>query len=292
MAELLPTLDEVGARLPIAIGVVGRFEAELRRHRFERVGIPTSYGLMDRAFYGKVNGTTMLVVFGRFDKRRGMSTDINFENTQAAFNAAGCKTIIGTFVGGAIQKHYPIGTVFVVDDMYGVTGYHQSLWRTGGYKNVDMYEPFCPGIRGALLRAADEVSFEVQRKGTYVCFHGFPRIETKAELEFYERNGWDIVGQTMDPEATLARESGCCYAALAATMDDPATRSDFLAGQSDARARIQASIPKIRLKTTELLFRALPHISEHSDRTCRCGHEFHKESGHFRYLPDYLLDPE
>jgi len=288
--ETITILKNAGVKLPIEIGIVGRFDTELKKYKFRRVFIPTEYGLMDRAFVGLVERRSVLVIYGRFDRERRMSVDINFEKTQAAFNAVGVKTIIGTFVVGGIQKKHKIGSVFIVSDMVGLGGYRKSLYKEGGFKNVDMYRPFCGEIRRALIKGAKEVKFPVHTEGIYVCFHGYPRIETKAELDFYEKMGWDIVGQTLDPEATLARESGCCYAAVAVTIDDPLTRQKFLAGDKKARSRIQDAIPMGRLKTTELVFKSLKYILPREKRSCVCGHHFHSEKNYFRYLPDFILD--
>lgn len=285
--NILTALD---IKLPVDIGIVGRFDANLQKYKFKRIFIPTRYGLMDRAFYGEVEGKRIIVIYGRFDKQRGMSSDIDFEKNQAAFNAMGVKTIIGTFVTGGIQKKYRIGSVFVVSDLVGMGGYGKTLYKEGGFKNVDMFQPFCPHTRKALIKAIDEVNFPVYKEGIYTCFHGYPRIETQAELDFYEKMGWDIVGQTLDPEATLARESGCCYAGVAVTIDDPGTRSKFLAGDEEARKLTQGAIPKGRLKTTELVFKSLKYLTPPEEKKCVCGHNFHGEKSYFRHLPDYLLD--
>lgn len=277
---------------PVDIGIVGRFDTKLLKYKFKRIYIPTKYGLMDRAFYAIVEGKKVVVIYGRFDKNRTVSEDINFEKTQAAFNTVGAKTIIGTFVTGGIQKKHRIGDVFILSDLVGLGGYKKSLFREAGFKNVDMYIPFCEEIRKALIKGSKKCSFPVNTSGIYACFHGYPRIETKAELDFYEKNGWDIVGQTLDPEATLARESGCCYAAVAVTIDDPKTRKQFLEGNKKARNLIQNAIPKGRFKTTEVVFNALKYIPPLEKRKCMCGHKFHSEKSHFRYLPDYILDSE
>ena len=290
--EIIPVLKDAGVKLPIEIGIVGRFDAELQKYKFKRVFIPTKYGLMDRAFWAMVEGKSVLVIYGRFDKERTISEDINFEKTQAAFNAARVKTIIGTFVTGGIQKKYRIGSVFIVSDIVGLGGYRKSLFKKRGFKNVDLYRPFCEKIRWALIRGTKEVKFPVYTKGVYACFHGYPRIETEAELDFYEKMGWDIVGQTLDPEATLARESRCCYAAVAVTIDDPKTRAQFLAGDKSARALTRDAIPKGRLKTTELIFKSLKYVPPLNKRRCTCGHQFHSEKDYFRYLPDFILDEE
>ncbi len=48
---------------------------------------------------------------------------------------------------------------------------------------------FVENLTNMLKKAANKVSFDVITDATYVCFHGWPRIETKAELDFYNRNG-------------------------------------------------------------------------------------------------------
>jgi purine nucleoside phosphorylase len=59
--------------------------------------------------------------------------------------------------------------------------------------------------------------------------------------------GCDVVGQPLDPEATLAREGGCCYAALAVTIDDHEIRSHALPAlvdlpACDQQAKLKQSI--------------------------------------------------
>ena len=141
--ENIPVLEESNIPFPVDIGLVGRFDNEIIKYNFKRVLIPTQYGLMDRAFYGKIGKKSVLIIYGRFDQKRTISKDINFMKTQAAFNAVGAKTIIGTFVTGGIQKSYEMGDVFIVSDFFGMGGYRKSIYLDGGFKNIDMYRPFC-----------------------------------------------------------------------------------------------------------------------------------------------------
>jgi purine nucleoside phosphorylase len=280
--------EELKNQYPLDIGIIGRFDDKLIEYGFKYVKIPTNYGLMDRAFYAEINNKKILVIYGRFDEKRGLSSDINYEKTQETFNLLGIKIVIGTFVVGAIQDFYPIGTVLIPHDFIGMGNYQNSLYKNLNFKNVDMYKPFCESLRGSIIRAEQDCSFNINTQGIYVCFHGYPRIETKAELDFYRALNWDIVGQTLDPEATLARESGCCYAAIVVTIDDPITRSRFLSGDAKARLLIQNSIPTGRLKTTEILFNSLNYIDR--KRNCTCGHKFHGEKSHFYYLPNFYAN--
>ena len=53
----------------------------------------------------------------------------------------------------------------------------------------------------------------MKESGTYICTNG-PRLETRAEIQFYSKIGADVVGMTAMPEASLAREAEICYAGI------------------------------------------------------------------------------
>jgi 5'-methylthioadenosine phosphorylase len=152
-----------------------------------------------------------------------------------------------------------------------------------------MYRPFCETVRSALIHSAKMQELQAHDQGTYVCFHGYPRIETHAELQFYTQMGWHIVGQTLDPEATLARESGCCHGAVAVTIDERQTRDLFLNGDDNARITTQSAISSGRLKTTQIVLGAIRYLPPVESRECNCGYKYHSEQSHFAYLPDFLL---
>lgn len=277
------------AQYTAEIGIIGRFDAELQRYGFQHVILSTPLGAMQRLFLGEIEGRAIAVIYGRFDRLRTTSDQINFELTQATFNQLGVRYILGTFVVGSIQPQIRIGEVFIPDDLVGMGNFHHTLALDRPFKNVDMYRPFCETVRQALIQSAAEQEVPAHAEGTYVCFHGYPRIETRAELDFYTRMGWQIVGQTLDPEATLAREAGCCYAAVAVTIDEAHTRSAFLQGDTRARAAIQHAIPAGREQTTRIVLGAIRHLPAAEVRTCNCGHRYHSEKSHFAFLPDFLL---
>jgi 5'-methylthioadenosine phosphorylase len=53
-----------------------------------------------------------------------------------------------------------------------------------------------------------------------------PRLETAAEINRFERDGADMVGMTGMPEASLARELGLSYAAIAVVVNYAAGRGE------------------------------------------------------------------
>ena len=61
--------------------------------------------------------------------------------------------------------------------------------------------------------------------GVYAATQG-PRLETAAEVNRLQRDGADMVGMTGMPEASLAREVGLEYAAIAVVANYAAGRGD------------------------------------------------------------------
>ncbi len=112
-------------------------------------------------------------------------------------------------------------------------------------------------------------------------------------MAFYANNGWDIVGQTLDPEATLARQSGCHYGALAATIDDHKLRSRFMARDSSARNAIDENIGIGRERMWDIFLKSLPTISRMGDAECGCsghGDHFQERSRHFYCRPPSFFE--
>ena len=133
------------------------------------------------------------------------------------------------------------------------------------------------------------MNFDVINNAIYVCFHGWPRIETKAELDFYNKMGWDIVGQTCDPEATLARLYGLCYAGIAVQIDDPMHRNQDIQnlGISKLPNTNSVSIKEYRKKTTAII---LQFIKDFEQNTCSKCSNLKRTNNSFREFPEYWYE--
>ena len=84
----------------------------------------------------------------------------------------------------------------------------------GDVTHIDFTAPFTPSLRERLLAAGKELGLDLRNGGTYGVTQG-PRLETTAEIRRMQRDGCDLVGMTVMPEAALARELGLNYAVLA-----------------------------------------------------------------------------
>jgi purine nucleoside phosphorylase len=262
------------------IAFVIRCDAQLQALGFRRVAVRTSRGLHDRIYVADVDGVRVAVIYGRHEEQRVPSHFIDFAKTQEAINRLGVKVVVGTFITGSIPRDAHRGTLWVPHDVVAVGGgYPFSMYATGGFRNVDPLQVFCPRLRACLVESAGETGVAVRDRGVYACFHGFPRFETAAELAVYERLGYDIVGQTIDPEATLARESTCCYAGICVTIDDFDIRARKAVGDSAFCDReIGRCITEGRTAMAAILFAALPRIRKailDAPLPCPCRTEFH-----------------
>ena len=266
------------------IAFIMRSDEMIKDFNLERVTVKTSKGSVDRCFIGEVYGVPIAVIYGRFKDKKTTTDSIDFEQNIETVEKLGAKKLVGTFVVGGISPRRSAGTVYVLEDLIGMGGYHVTMDPRKDFHNAEMYRPFCHKLM--LEMAAGKMDFETVTKATYVCFHGWPRIETAAELRFYDKMGWDVVGQTCDPEATFARLKGICYAGVAVQIDEPRLRS------LDAESNIRESdntptIRECRAKTTEVILRMLKDYSTFDCSQCHRGTRTNRS---FRKLPDFYYE--
>ena len=287
------SLGTFRSKYSVKVAVIARPDWYLEKYRYKHVVIETKRGLHERCFLTEHNGIPFLVVYGRFDRIRTTSRNINFILTQEVVSSLGIETLVGTFSCGSIKATSKAGDIYILDNLVGMGAFEQTRNGTSGFRNVDMLEPFCTEGTKILRRIVKGSPFPVHKSGTYVCFHGYPRIETGAELAFYAKNGWDVVGQTADPEATLAREAGCHYVALAATIDDRKLRNRFLKNDPNARRIIERYILEGRKKTFDIFLSALPKLLSINGGRCNCRQQANHVSGKskfFEYLPTFMME--
>ena len=91
--------------------------------------------------------------------------------------------------------------------------------------HIDFTEPYSATLRERILAAARRCGEPIHPRGVYAATQG-PRLETAAEIDRLERDGADLVGMTGMPEASLAREAGLEYAAIAVVANRAAGRGD------------------------------------------------------------------
>ena len=125
---------------------------------------------------------------------------------------AGVKFVIADGSGGGINPLLEPGDVIIPHDLIDLTK-RISYMEKFNPAIVRMRDIICPDLADILYDAAHEEYNRVFGRGIYAVSEG-PRFETKAEVQMLYDMHCDICGQTMMPEAGLARAIGACYAGI------------------------------------------------------------------------------
>ncbi len=134
-----------------------------------------------------------------------------------ALKSLGVDRVLAVSAVGSLREDLHPGDMVVPDQLVDRTrGQRPHTFFGGGVvAHIGFADPFCPGLRTAVLGAAGAAARD---GGSYVVIEG-PGFGTRAESELYRSWGASIVGMTALPEAKLAREAEICYAVLAAVTD-------------------------------------------------------------------------
>lgn len=269
------------------LAFIMRSDEIINEFNLKRTTIHTSFGPVHRCYVGKIFEIPVLIIHGRFNGQKVPSSQINAQQNIEVVVNSGAESLIGTYVVGGIKKENPIGSVYIIDDLVGMGNYSISWNQNVPFHNAEMYSPFCKNITEHLRNASSYVPFKVLKSSTYVCFHGWPRIETKAEIEFYEKMGWDIVGQTLDPEATQARLSGLCYGAIAVQVDDPLQRESTSNSNLKEESNNGEIITNCRKKTSALI---LEFIKNYKSKDCTNCNHINLKNNSFKQFPNSFYE--
>lgn len=267
------------------IAIILRSDETIKKFNLKRITINTSFGPVHRCYIGYIYEVPVLIIYGRFNGEKVPSNQINFQQTIEAVKNSGAKKLIGTFVVGGINPKMPQGSVYVLGDMVGAGNYNINWNQYNPFHNAEMYEPFCSKLTKQLCLASRKMPFKVKENAIYVSFYGYPRIETKAEIDFYNRQGWDIVGQTCDPEATFARLNQLCYAGIAVQIDDPLGRADYIENLKENKKKeaYVESIKSCRERTTKIILQFLKDYKKYNCDVC-C--KMSRKNNNFKQFPE------
>ncbi len=185
--------------------------------------------------------------------------EINYRANLWALHAQGVTQVIAVCTVGGIAPALAAGTIAVPDQIIDYTWGRPSTFFEGAEQpvtHIDFTYPYSAELRATTLAAARAAGLAVVDGGTYAAAQG-PRLETKAEIDRFERDGATMVGMTGMPEAGLARELGLRYAALAVVVNPAAGRGASAHGVSlEEIARVmEESMAKVRRIVAKLVER-------------------------------------
>ena len=190
---------------------------------------------------------------------------INFKANIMALKEIGVKQIMATNAVGSLDLDIGPGSMVIPDDFLDFTVNRDRTFYDNEVIHIDMTEPFCNRLRGAILANSKCVNGNVVDGGTIVCTEG-PRFETPAEIKMLSIVGGTIVGMTTLPEAVLAREKEMCYAPIAVV-------SNYSTGISPTKLNTEEVYEIMAQKKEELialLFNTIKDLPTEYD--CDCHH--------------------
>jgi len=184
-----------------------------------------------------------------------------------ALKQLGVKRIIAPSAVGSLQEDYKPGDIAIPDQFIDFTKKRQYTFYDGGQVcHISMAEPFCPELRNIVTNRRNKLNFSLHGKATYVCIEG-PRFTAKAESKFFrDIMKAEIIGMTLVPEVTLAREVEICYLSIATVTD-----YDVWADHAVTSAEIIETLAKNVEKTKKMIAELVPIIPSEKRTKCACG---------------------
>ena len=198
---------------------------EVERHKVMR----TPYGEPSGALtFGRIGACEVIFLARHGYGHTIPPHEVNYRANLWALREAGADTIVSVASVGGIRNDIWPGTLVLPHQVIDYTWGRAATFFEGPgqpVNHIDFTEPYSRALREALLGAANAVGERIMDGGVYAATQG-PRLETAAEINRLEGDGADIVGMTGMPEASLAREIGLAYAAIAVVANYAAGRGD------------------------------------------------------------------
>lgn len=136
-----------------------------------------------------------------------------------AMRELGVDRIIAPTAVGSVFPDYAPGQFVVPDQLVDRTwGRDHTFFEGPATHHIAFADPYCPELRSIAAKAVREVTGAVHEGGTTVVVQG-PRFSTRAESASFAAAGWHLLNMTQQPEASLSRELGICYANIAVVTD-------------------------------------------------------------------------
>jgi 5'-methylthioadenosine phosphorylase len=259
MAERLPRAE---------IGIFGGSGFYDFLEDITEVGVDTPYGEPSAPIaLGHIENRSVAFLPRHGPKHELPPHKINFRANLWALKELGVARIIGPCAAGSLKEEVRPGDFVISDQLVDrTTGRIDTFYDGPTTTHISFADPYCPELRDVAISSAKRKGISVHERGTVVTIQG-PRFSTRAESQWYQAAGWEVVNMTQYPEAYLARELEMCYANIALITDyDVGIEGKTTAVSHEEVLRVfQSNIDKLR----GLLFDLVPKIP--TERSCPCG---------------------
>ncbi len=189
---------------------------------------------------------------------------VNYRANVDALRSLGAEAIVTVSSVGSLRDELAPGTFVLPSQFVDFTKQRPTTFFDGGkVYHVSLADPFCPDLAREAAEAGRALGTPFAADKCYVCVEG-PRFSTRAESKFF-RGFADVIGMTLVPEVTLARERALCYLCLAMVTD-----YDVWADKPVDMREIVETMARNTERMGRLLARLVPALAR--EPTCACAH--------------------
>lgn len=209
------------------LGIIGgsglyALDALVRPHEIQ---MQTPYGATSSPLTQGLWGGKEVIFMTRHGRNHNLAPhQINYQaNVWALAEAEAKSVLLVNCVGGIHPKLLSESTLCAPDQFLDFTwGRESSFFNQGRVQHIDMTDPCDPMMRGMLLDVGN--AFDIYANSCCYATTQGPRLETRAEIDYLEKAGADVVGMTAMPEVALIRERALPLAMLSVVVNAAAGR--------------------------------------------------------------------
>ena len=194
------------------IGIICGYEINELTNNSEKIIVETIYGNVPIKFV-KYKKNDIYFINRHGENKNIPPHKINYRANIQALKSCKIDNIISILTVGSMKKKIRAGDFVIPDDFIDFTKSRCLSYFDEDRIHIDMNNPFCPSLRKLLIESCEKIEkIKIHNKGIYITTEG-PRLETASEIKYFS-NYSDIVGMTLVPEISLAREKGICYVSI------------------------------------------------------------------------------
>jgi 5'-methylthioadenosine phosphorylase len=266
LPELLQSVDRADVGVFGGSGFYSLMEGAI-----EQVSVQTPFGSpSDSIAIGQLGGVRVAFLPRHGPRHHIPPHAINYRANLWAMAQLGVTRVIAPTAAGSLQPHIKPGDFVVCDQFVDRTYAREQTFYDGPrVVHISTAEPYCPDLRQHSIAVGRDLGITVHERGTVVVIQG-PRFSTRAESQWFSRQGWEVINMTQYPEAVLARELEMCYVNIALITDYDA---GLEGGDQGVRPVSVAEVVRVlndnNARVRRLIELLLPRV--HGARTCPCS---------------------
>jgi len=185
-----------------------------------KINIKTPFGYPSaKVSLGKIAGRSVAFIPRHGEKHQFPPHKIPYLANLWALKSLGVKRVIAPAAVGSLNLKIKPGTFVICDQFIDWTeGRLDTFYNGPKTVHIAAADPYCPELRKLAIKSCKKLKINCLEKGTVVVIQG-PRFSTRAESQFFAKQGFDLINMTQYPEVILARELGMCYVNISLVTD-------------------------------------------------------------------------